>query len=134
MSQVNKIINLFIVYTILSICISILGWIMVYSGFADVPNDITSQIGPLELTLAVLIYGSGLANVWTLFKFRTFHKSLFIGYIGIQALALILSSVQHGWLFFPAAGSQGTIPAIIISVSMYYYLQKKLENGLIVMS
>lgn len=125
MNQEHKIINLFNIYTTLSISISMVAWLIVTLGYVNVPAGIINRIGPFEMALAIIIYGLGLANVWTLSKAKKFHGDLFLVYLSSQVLALILSFVQQGWLFFPAAGSQGTIPAIIITIGMYFFLWKK---------
>ncbi|MGB5371461.1 MAG: hypothetical protein WBN18_13615 [Flavobacteriaceae bacterium] len=125
MNQEHKIINLFNIYTTLSISISMVAWLIVTLGFVNVPAGIINRIGSFEMALAIIIYGLGLANVWTLSKAKKFHGDLFLVYLSSQVLVLILSFVQQGWLFFPAAGSQGTIPAIIITIGMYFFLWKK---------
>ena len=125
MNQEHKIINLFNIYTTLSISISMVAWLIVTLGYVNVPAGIINRIGSFEMALAIIIYGLGLANVWTLSKAKKFHGDLFLVYLSSQVLALILSFVQQGWLFFPAAGSQGTIPAIIITIGMYFFLWKK---------
>ena len=125
MNQEHKIINLFNIYTTLSISISMVAWLIVTLGFVNVPAGIINRIGSFEMALAIIIYGLGLANVWTLSKAKKFHGDLFLVYLSSQVLVLILSFVQQGWLFFPAAGIQGTIPAIIITIGMYFFLWKK---------
>lgn len=125
MKQKEKIINVFIIYTALSISISILAWIMVTLGFVHVPEAITNQIGSFEIALAIIIYGLGIANVWTLSSTKKFYSELFLIYLSSQAFALFLAIIQQGWLFFPAVGSQGTIPALVISTGMFFFLWKK---------
>lgn len=128
MNQKRKIINLFNIYTTISVCISIAAWLVVTLGFVNIPQDIINGIGPFDIAMGSIIYGLGLANVWTLSRIKIFNSDLFLVYLSSQVLALILSFAQQGWLFFPAAGSQGTIPAMVISVGMYFYLWNKAKK------
>lgn len=134
MNQKRQIINLFNIYTILSISISMVAWLTVILGFVNVPSSIINRIGTLEMVLAITIFVLGLANVWTLSKTKEFNNVLFLFYLRSQVLVLILSFVQQGWLFFPAAGSQGTIPAIIITTGMYFFLRKQSKKETLVIT
>jgi len=125
MKQKHKIINLFNIYTTLSISISLLAWLLVTLGFVNVPEALISKIGPFEMAMGIIVYGLALANVISLYKTNSLNSELFLLYISSQIAILIMSFVQHGWLFFPAAGSQGTIPAIAITIGMYFFLWKK---------
>ena len=78
MNQEHKIINLFNIYTTLSISISMVAWLIVTLGFVNVPAGIINRIGSFEMALAIIIYGLGLANVWTLSKAKKFHGDLFL--------------------------------------------------------
>jgi len=125
----QKIISVFNIYTALSISISLLGWLMVTLGFVHVPEAITSHIGSFEIALAIIIYGLGIANVWTLSRTKKIYNALFLVYLSSQAFALFLAIIQQGRFFFPAAGSQGTIPALVISAGTFFFLWQKSKKG-----
>lgn len=122
MEYQDKVVNLFSVYTILSLSISIVAWAAVGLGFISISTEILSGIGLVDWSFAFLVYSLGFYVVYKLYKYGNVNLWVFGAYLVIQATALIYAFGNNGWFFTPGAGSQGTIPAAVISASMLVYL------------
>lgn len=130
MKSEDKVVNLFCIYTILSIVISILAWMAVGLGLISIPTVYNSSIGIAGWALAGVTYMLGLVMVYRLKKHGETNIPVFAIYPVIQALTLGHSYVSHGWYYAPSAGSQGTIPALVISLVMLVYLFIKTQRPL----
>ena len=130
MKTQDKIVNFFCIYTALSIVISIFAWAAVGLGFVSVPIIYTTGIGAAGWALAGLSYMLGLLMVYQLTKYGKVGVAAFAVYPASQALTLAHSYISHGWYYAPSAGSQGTIPAAVISLAMLLYLFSKTNRPL----
>lgn len=122
MNSNDKIVRLFSVYTVLSVGISVVAWLAVAFGLVEVSAYITSGIGLIGWLLAVTIYGLGLYAAVVLLRVGSVPIPIFITYLASQGAAVVFAYFSEGWIFFPAAGSQGTLPAVAISAAMLVYL------------
>ncbi len=124
MKSEDNIIKLFCVYTILSVVISIFAWLAVGIGLVSISPNYIASIGILGWGLACLVYMLGLFMVYRL-KQNQAGPAIFVLYPAAQALALAHALVSQGWYYAPSAGSQGTVPALLISLAMLTYLFSK---------
>lgn len=121
----DKIINLFCIYTVLSIAISMLAWAAVGLELLSVSPFITSNISATGWVLGCLIYMFGLYSVYRLHNYARVSIVVFGAYIFFQVIALVSAYMSNGWYYAPSAGSQGTLPALVISCAMLFYLLSK---------
>ena len=117
----SKVVNLYCTYTGLSVVISILAWLVVFLGYANVAPAILNDIGVVDWMLGFVIYFMALWIVFNLYKKRPI-LDLFLVYLLAQSAVVWYSFLKHGTLYFAAAGSQATLPAIVISAAMFIYL------------
>lgn len=125
MKPADKIINLFCVYTFVSIFISIAAWLLVSLGVVLISPLIIPAISEIDWLMAATLYGLGLYSIHRLYLYRNVHMALFISYFALQLVAVTLAYWSQGQIYFPAAGSQGTVPALVISGAMLLYLLEK---------
>lgn len=125
MKTKDKVVNIFCVYTTLSIAISIAAWLAVALGLVSIPAFYIAEISTAEWILAGLAYSCGSFMCYRLSKFGSVSVACFAAYPAIQVLALVHAFTSHGWYYAPSAGSQGTIPAVVISLAMLAYLVSK---------
>src|SRR5690554_5450779 len=125
MKTKDKVINIFCVYTVLSIAISIVAWLAVALGLVSIPAFYIAEISAAGWTLAGLAYVFGLFMCYRLSKYGSVSVASFAAYPAIQVLVLVHAFTSHGWYYAPSAGSQGTIPAVVISLAMLAYLVSK---------
>lgn len=122
MTSEHGIIKLFCVYTFLSIVISILAWLSVAGGIVEVSPWIHSGISVTDWLVAAAIYALGMYAAVRLYRHRFISIPIFALYFGLQLAAVASAYVSKGWIYFPGAGSQGTLPAVAISAAMLLYL------------
>lgn len=125
MSRDNKIVNLFCIYTAISIVITAIAWCAVWLNLISVAPFNVANISSMSWLLSGL---TGLFGFYTIYKLQNmdrFSIAIFLAYLLLQVAGLTLSYLSNGWIYSPSAGSQGTIPALFISVAMFYYLVRE---------
>lgn len=115
----TAVVRLFCQYTVASILISIAAWCAVGLGFVSVGAIETSTV---DWFLAAQVYGCGATAVILLWKDSRFSFIALFVYLATQCAALVKAVVFDQLYFLPAAGSQGTVPAVLISLSFLSYL------------
>ena len=125
MKTQDKVLNLFCVYTLLSVVISILAWASVGTGLISVSPIYTSGISGVAWILGAAIYLIAIYLVYQLHNRGRVSIATFGAYFLLQTLALGHGFLSYGWYYAPTAGSQGTIPAVLISLLMLVYLFSK---------
>ncbi|MES2676229.1 MAG: hypothetical protein V4660_18470 [Pseudomonadota bacterium] len=125
MSRDNKIVNLFCIYTAISIAITAIAWSAVWLNLISVAPFNVANISSMSWLLSGL---TGLFGLYTIYKLKNmdrFSVAAFLIYLVLQFAGLTLSYLANGWIYSPGAGSQGTIPALFISAAMFYYLVRE---------
>lgn len=117
----SKVVTLFCVYTGLSIGISVSAWIAVALGFVYVSPSVLVEISFVDWIFGACIYCLGAYLIYELYHQRL-NLFCFATYVLVQSYAVGQSFLVEGVLYFAAAGSQGTFPAVFISVAMLFYL------------
>ena len=104
--------------TAISITVSILAWSGVTLGAVSIPTGVAESIGVREVLTAVAVYGAGAWSVFELMRSRGIELPATLLFFGLQAGAVLGDFIADGSLYFPAAGSLGTLPSIGITATM----------------